>query len=64
VVLDLAMPGLSGEETFREIRLIRTDVPVLISSGYCQDEIAERFAQSTSVCFVEKPFNFRTLGRS
>jgi len=32
VVLDLSMPGISGEETFRELQKIRPDVSVMLSS--------------------------------
>ena len=33
VILDMQMPGMSGEETLRRIRGLLPDVPVLLSSG-------------------------------
>ncbi|HKU42970.1 MAG TPA: PAS domain S-box protein, partial [Polyangiales bacterium] len=34
VLLDMTMPKLNGEETLRAIRRVRSDVPVLLMSGY------------------------------
>lgn len=33
VILDLTMPGLSGEETFRRIRATAPGLPIIVSSG-------------------------------
>ena len=45
VLLDLNMPGASGEDTFDAIRGIRPDVKIVLISGYSQDRAAGRFAQ-------------------
>ncbi|MEE8167132.1 MAG: ATP-binding protein [Myxococcota bacterium] len=37
VLLDMLMPGMSGEETFGELRAIRPDVKVLLSTGFAPD---------------------------
>ena len=36
VLLDLSMPGLSGEQTFEELRRLDPTVRVLLSSGYAR----------------------------
>ena len=46
VLLDLSMPGLSGEETFRRLREIDPGVPVILSSGYDHDEARGRFGEA------------------
>jgi two-component system cell cycle sensor histidine kinase/response regulator CckA len=63
VLLDLTMPGLSGEETLRRIRARRPALPVVIMSGYTADEIRERLDEPQSVGVLEKPFRLADLRR-
>ncbi len=56
VLLDLTMPRLGGEETYRELRKIRPDVPVILSSGYSEREVDERFEGQGIAGFVQKPY--------
>jgi len=61
ILLDLSMPGLNGEETFRELRQINPHVRVLLSSGYSQDEVAARFTGQSEVGFIQKPYDSEQL---
>ncbi len=56
VLLDLSMPGLSGEETFRRLRQIDPGVRVILSSGYDGDEARGRFGASPPFAFIQKPY--------
>ncbi len=56
VLLDLNMPGASGEDTLDAIHRIRPDVKIVLISGYSQDRTAGRFAQSELAGFLQKPF--------
>jgi len=56
VLLDLTMPRLSGEETLKELRGIRSDVKVVLSSGYSEQEVVGRFEDDGIVGFVQKPY--------
>ena len=38
LILDVAMPGMSGRELARELLEIRPDVPILLMSGYLRPE--------------------------
>jgi len=58
VILDLTMPMMNGVETFRELKQVRPDIKVIISSGYSEYEISERFAGNTVSGFVQKPYHF------
>jgi signal transduction histidine kinase/CheY-like chemotaxis protein len=56
VLLDMKMPRLSGEEAFQEIRRIRPDLRVILSSGYTQEDATSRFAGMGLAGFVQKPY--------
>jgi PAS domain S-box-containing protein len=61
VVLDLTMPRMDGEEAFLEIRGIRPTVPVILSSGYNEQEVSNRFAGKGLAGFVQKPYRVEAL---
>jgi CheY-like chemotaxis protein len=61
VLLDLTMPRLDGEETLRELRRIRGDVPVVLTSGYSAKELEVRFADLPTAGFLQKPFQLKSL---
>ena len=61
VVLDMTMPRMNGEETFSELRRIRSDVPVLLSSGYSEHEAQTRFAGKGLSGFIQKPYTPQRL---
>jgi len=55
VLLDLSMPGLSGEETYDELRKINAEVPVILSSGYGPAEAASHYATLGPAGFLRNP---------
>jgi CheY-like chemotaxis protein len=61
VLLDLTMPYLNGEETFRELCQIDPEVKVILSSGYSESEVASRFAGERLAGFVQKPYSLQEL---
>ena len=56
VILDLTMPHLNGEEALVEMRQINPDVPVILTSGYNEQEISTRFEGQELAGFIQKPF--------
>ncbi|GMU93429.1 MAG: hypothetical protein AMXMBFR4_24870 [Candidatus Hydrogenedentota bacterium] len=54
VLLDMTMPRLNGEETYIAIREVRDDVQVVVTSGYAEAEMRERFTGVAA--FIQKPY--------
>jgi signal transduction histidine kinase/CheY-like chemotaxis protein len=63
VILDMTMPEMSGEATFRELRRIRPGLPVVLSSGYDEVEASRRFVSKGLAGFLHKPFTTADLVR-
>jgi len=61
IILDMTMPEMNGEETFREIRRVRSDVPVILTSGYNEIEATRRFTAKGLAGFLQKPFTPKEL---
>jgi PAS domain S-box-containing protein len=61
VILDLTMPRLDGIDTFREMKLIQSDVLVIMSSGYNEQEVTQRFAGKGLAGFIQKPYTIHNL---
>jgi len=56
VLLDLTMPEMGGAETLRELRRLRPDARVVISTGYGEDETLERLSDVPPTGFIQKPY--------
>ncbi len=56
VLLDVTMPNLDGAETFREMRRLRPDVRVIMSSGYDECEATRKVAPEGLAGFLHKPY--------
>lgn len=61
VVLDLTMPRMSGEDAFRELRRINPAIKVIISSGYDEQEVSQKFVGKGLAGFIQKPYRLSTL---
>src|SRR5262249_11846844 len=61
VLLDLTMPRMDGEETFRRRRQLRPQLPIILMSGYSEEEVSRRFAGLGLALFLQKPFSIDQL---
>ncbi len=61
VVLDMTMPHLDGEGCFRELRRVDPNVKVIMTSGYNEQEVVNRFVGKGLAGFVQKPYKAADL---
>jgi PAS domain S-box-containing protein len=64
VLLDLTMPYMNGEEVLRELQLIKSDVRVLLSSGFNEVEAVRRFTGKGLAGFLQKPYTSMALAQT
>lgn len=64
VVTDLAMPGMNGLEFAGEVRGLRSDVPVIITSGYLRPQDIEAAHRLGIHELLPKPTSLDQLARS
>ncbi|TAJ64445.1 response regulator, partial [Brevundimonas sp.] len=60
LIVDYAMPGMTGVEVVRQARLVAPDVPILLATGYADMEAVDRVMPMDSV--LRKPFRLAELG--
>ena len=61
VLLDLTMPHMDGEATFSALRNIRPELPVLLMSGFNENDAISRFGGKGLSGFLQKPFDLANL---
>ena len=56
VLLDMTMPRMNGEETFKEMRAANPNARVILMSGYNEHDATQRFQGLGLAGFLQKPF--------
>ena len=61
IILDLTMPVMSGHEAMDKIREIDSRVPVLLTSGFSEQQVANNLATGAYTGFLQKPYKLIEL---
>jgi YesN/AraC family two-component response regulator len=61
VVLDLTMPETPGEQILEELRLVRGDVSVVITSGFQAQDASKLLHVPNVIGFLDKPHTLSNL---
>jgi len=64
VVTDLNMPGMSGLDVVRAVHAIRADIPIILASGYIDQELQRQATAAGVARIVYKPNSTEELGRA
>ncbi|HET7226689.1 MAG TPA: response regulator [Candidatus Eisenbacteria bacterium] len=63
VLLDLTLPGMSGEKVLRSIRSFLPALPVIIASGYATVESQSSWMAAGAMGFVAKPYRIQQVAQ-
>lgn len=61
VLMDLTMPQMDGIAAMHELRLIKPDLKIILSSGFNEHELDERVNREAPTGFVRKPYSMKNL---
>ena len=61
VLLDLSMPKLGGEEVYQEVRAVRASLPIVLMSGYAEQELIAKFPSDGLAAALQKPIQAADL---
>jgi CheY-like chemotaxis protein len=63
VLVDLTMPRMNGHDLCRQIRRLRPDMRIVISSGFDEAEARKYFSDTPELEFIQKPYSATALAR-
>jgi CheY-like chemotaxis protein len=61
VLMDLTMRDMNGTTVLHELRNISNDIPVLISSGFNEEDALQSVPEEEITGFIHKPYQMKTL---
>ncbi|MEI8254786.1 MAG: response regulator [Deltaproteobacteria bacterium] len=61
VLMDLTMPRMDGQAAFLEMHRLYPRLPVILTSGYDEQEFAAHFQGQGLAGFIEKPYRLAVL---
>ena len=64
VITDLAMPNMSGTELCVEILKLRSDMPIILSSGYSSKVSEENIEDNRINAYLNKPYSRKSLSET
>ncbi|MEQ8187757.1 MAG: PAS domain S-box protein [Candidatus Eremiobacterota bacterium] len=61
VLLDMTMPYMDGSEVFKQLKSIKPDVKVILTSGYNEQAAINHFTEKELAGFIQKPYTVEEL---
>ena len=61
VLLDMNMPGLESKEVLTRLTALRSQVPVIFSSGFPKEDFRGTLTMVSAPVFLKKPYRKREL---
>ena len=61
ILLDMTLPGISGKKLFEELRRIRPDVRVILTTAYTKEMATNAIGTQQAWGFIRKPYHIADL---
>lgn len=56
-LVDLGLPDQRGDKLVADLRTLRSDLPVIIATGYCDRALHEKFRDAARLVILDKPYD-------
>ena len=63
VLMDMTMPRMDGREAFLAMRRLDPKLPVILSSGFTEQDSLQAFEGESPAAFIQKPYQLKELRR-
>ncbi|MFA6714544.1 MAG: response regulator [Victivallaceae bacterium] len=63
VILDMAMPVMTGDEAYKRLKEIDPQVKVLVATGFTNDQRVRKTLDAGASGFMKKPYSINVLSR-
>ncbi len=64
ILVDIVMPGMGGEEVLAKIKRIFPETPIIMITGYRDEDLAKKCMEIGAYDYITKPFDFEYLKTS
>lgn len=61
VLLDLSMPGMTGEQVVKALWEVSPTLPIILLSGYDEHEVSRRLGENSQAAFLQKPYTVESI---
>jgi len=61
VLMDLTMPRMDGREAFQVMHSLDPSVPVVLSSGFTEQDSIQTLSGHNPAAFIQKPYQIKVL---
>lgn len=61
VLLDLSMPGMTGEQVVKALWNVSPTLPIVLLSGYDEHEVSRRLGENSQAAFLQKPYTVEAI---
>jgi len=63
IILDMAMPVMTGDEAYKRLKKIDSQVKVLVATGFTNDQRVRKTMDAGANGFMKKPYSINILSR-
>jgi DNA-binding response OmpR family regulator len=60
-LVDLGLPDRRGDELVTELRILQSNLPVIIATGYSDIALRDQFRGLNQLVFLNKPYDFSQI---